>query len=266
MSFGKISTTRVAIRVSQLSSKNWHKKRIPELISINKVNQLNTTMPLQVSWLSLLILTGFLTSIEAEVFPQCANAPLDTFVMAIEDCASYIYCNGDDSFRDSCPESTYFDDRTQECAFDDEGVCLRNSDSVLTEELPDKQATGEEQDGIDGTTPVPTNASTGSADSSTLQTDPATPPSESFPSVTTPPTTSPNPSSPSPKPSSPAQGRPHCDASGDGDHPHPQRCEYYYRCLSGYLTIVRCPYKYGWDFPTKQCKPVSEAQCFSYNY
>lgn len=149
-------------------------------------------------------------------------------------------------------------------------VCLRNSDSVQTEEQPDKQTTGEEQSGIEETTPVPTPpsdyASTGSADSSTFQADSTTTPTESIPSVTEPPTTSATPSSPSAKPSSPAQERPHCDISGDGDHPHPQRCEYYYRCLSGYLTIVRCPYKYGWDFPTKQCKPSSEAQCFSYSY
>ncbi|KAI8041278.1 hypothetical protein M5D96_005534 [Drosophila gunungcola] len=137
--------------------------------------------------------------------------------MAIDDCASYIYCNGVDSFRDSCPESTYFDDRTQECAFDDAGVCLRESISVSTEELPDQQASqGGEGDGA-------------------------------------------------PSPSSPAQERPHCDTTGDGDHPHPQRCEYFYRCLGGYLTIVRCPYKYGWDFPTKQCQPITEAQCFRNN-
>ncbi|EDV51676.1 chitin-binding domain protein cbd-1 [Drosophila erecta] len=202
-------------------------------------------MSFEVSWLSLLILTGYLASTKAETFPQCANAPLDTFVMAIEDCASYIYCNGEDSFRDSCPESTYFDDRTQECAFDDEGVCLRNPDLVL----PEEQTTAV-------STPASEYASTGSADSSTSAADPATPSAES---VTTPLPTS-------PKPSSPALERPHCDASGDGDHPHPQRCEYYYRCLSGYLTIVRCPYKHGWDLPTKQCRPIGEAHCFSYRH
>ncbi|KAH8361408.1 hypothetical protein KR084_001431 [Drosophila pseudotakahashii] len=226
------------------------------------------------SWLRLLLLTGCLTSIQGEQFPQCANAAFDTFVMAIDDCASYIYCNGEDSFRDSCPESTYFDDRTQECAFDDEGVCLRNSVSVLTEEEPDQQTTEEEEnEGVNGSTtlaPTPPSQydSTTSPDSSTSSSDVSTPSVVvSTPSAASS-TSSPaaKPSSPAPKPSSPSStDRPHCDSSGDGDHPHPQRCEYFYRCLSGYLTIVRCPYKYGWDLPTKQCKPMEEAQCFSYS-
>ncbi|XP_052844145.1 LOW QUALITY PROTEIN: chitin-binding domain protein cbd-1 [Drosophila gunungcola] len=204
--------------------------------------------------LCLVLLIGVISSIQGEVFPQCANADVDTFVMAIDDCASYIYCNGVDSFRDSCPESTYFDDRTQECAFDDAGVCLRESISVSTEELPDQQASqgGEGDGGTGNSTPGPTPPS---QDISTAS---------SSPDITNPSVDSP-PSSPAPSPSSPAQERPHCDTTGDGDHPHPQRCEYFYRCLGGYLTIVRCPYKYGWDFPTKQCQPITEAQCFRNN-
>jgi len=221
-------------------------------------------MPYKVqSWLCLLVLTGCLTSVQGEDFPQCTNAALDTFVMAIDDCASYIYCNGEDSFRDSCPESTYFDDRTQECAFDDDGVCLRNSVSDLTGEEPDQQ-TNEEEEEISNSTPAPKppsqytasyspHFSTSSSDISTPSVDISTPSND------------PSPSSPSPKPPSSTLERPHCDLSGDGDHPHPQRCEYFYRCLSGYLTIVRCPYKYGWDLTTQQCKPMTEAQCFSYS-
>ncbi|XP_017080065.2 uncharacterized protein LOC108113862 [Drosophila eugracilis] len=213
------------------------------------------------SWLSLLLLAGCLSPIQGEEFPQCANAVLDTFVMAIDDCASYIYCNGEDSFRDSCPESTYFDDQTQECAFDDNGVCLGNSVSALTEAEGDQQTT-EKEEGSDGTTPHPTPPAqftpTTSSESSTAASDISTPSADSSPTL---PTISP--SSSTPKPSSPASERPHCDLTGDGVHPHPQRCEYFYRCLSGYLTIVRCPYKYGWDFPTMQCKPMAEAHCLS---
>ncbi|XP_016933023.2 uncharacterized protein [Drosophila suzukii] len=217
-------------------------------------------MPYKVqSSLCLLVLTGCLTSVQGVDFPQCTNAALDTFVMAIDDCASYIYCNGEDSFRDSCPESTYFDDRTQECAFDDDGVCLRNSVSDLTEEEPDQQTNeAEEETTLTPTPPAQNTAS--SPDSSTSSSDVSTPSAD----ISTP-SANPTPSSPSPKPSSPTFERPHCDSSGDGDHPHPQRCEYFYRCLSGYLTIVRCPYKYGWDLITKQCKPMTETQCFSYS-
>ncbi|XP_017051970.1 uncharacterized protein LOC108095398 [Drosophila ficusphila] len=194
----------------------------------------------------LILLSGVITSTRGEEFPQCANADLDTFVMAIDDCASYIYCNGADSFRDSCPESTYFDDRTKECAFDDEGVCLSNAVSVFTEDELEQQTDEEVSD-----SPVPTPPF-----HDTIL-DSSTPPADSLASSSVSSTTSSAPTT-----SSPAIEKPHCDLFGDGDYPHPQRCEYFYRCLSGYLTIVRCPYKYGWDLPTKRCKPIADTQCY----
>ncbi|XP_022216980.2 uncharacterized protein LOC111070616 [Drosophila obscura] len=178
--------------------------------------------------LCLLLLAGALTLSQGEEFPQCANVEPQTFVMAIEDCASYIYCNGEDSFRDSCPDQTYFDDQAQECAFDDAGFCLRGAAIALEETEPAEST-----------------------------------PEQMLPTIT-PPTGAPesNPSPDAPATSAPA-GRPHCDSSSDSLHPHPQRCEYYYRCLSGYLTIVRCPYNYAWDYPKQQCQPLSQAQCYS---
>ncbi|XP_034655735.1 uncharacterized protein LOC117893281 [Drosophila subobscura] len=176
--------------------------------------------------LCLLLLAGALTVSRGEEFPQCVNVEPETFVMAIEDCASYIYCNGEDSFRDSCPEHTYFDDKAQECAFDDAGFCLREAPSAMEETLQPAESAPEQEH--PSTTGAP----------------------ESVPSTE------------APAPSVPV-GRPHCDASSDSFHPHPQRCEYFYRCLSGYLTIVRCPYKYGWDSRKQQCLPLAEAQCHS---
>ncbi|EDW70063.1 chondroitin proteoglycan-2 [Drosophila virilis] len=167
----------------------------------------------------LVLLAVGLPSSQADVFPQCANVDVDTFVMAIDDCASYIYCNGENSFRDSCPNQTYFDAKAQECAFDDAGVCLEASGTTTAAALP-----SENNDELQA-----------------ASTAPAAP--EDTPA--------------------PAGSRPHCDASGDGYHPHPERCEYYYSCIGGYLTIVRCPYTYGWDYAQQQCKPLSEAQCFS---
>ncbi|KAH8379044.1 hypothetical protein KR009_002817 [Drosophila setifemur] len=163
----------------------------------------------------LLILARGLTIVTGEVFPQCDNADPDTFVKAIDDCASYVYCNGEDSFRDSCPEHTFFDESSQECAFDDAGTCLRGSDGE-----PEASSSTPPIVAI-GTSPAPSPAA------------------------------------------APGAARPQCDSSGDGVHPHPQRCEYYYRCLSGYLTIVRCPLNSAFDFATDQCLPKAEAQCYS---
>ncbi|KAH8286457.1 hypothetical protein KR054_009380 [Drosophila jambulina] len=178
--------------------------------------------------ISLLLLTGCFTFIQGATFPQCENVDSNTFVMAIDDCASYIYCNGEDSFRDSCPEHTYFDDRTQECAFDDAGVCLRGPETIVTEQEVEEK-------------------------------DP--PPSVVSPAASGDTTPSPFTDSPTVSPSSPTVSRPHCESVGDSVHPHPQRCEYYYRCLSGYLTIVRCPYNYLWDFALEQCRPSTETRC-----
>ncbi|KAH8270066.1 hypothetical protein KR018_003465 [Drosophila ironensis] len=153
-----------------------------------------------------------------EEFPQCAQAQSDTFIGANDDCSAYIYCNGEDSFRDSCPEQTYFDDSTQECAFDDAGVCLKPLDP---EEEAGQLATEVE--------PSQSVAETHPMDTASV----------------------------------PATTRPQCDPLSDSVHPHPQRCEYFYRCLGGFLTIVRCPFSQAFDSPAQQCRPKADAQCFS---
>ncbi|EDW72616.1 uncharacterized protein Dwil_GK17083 [Drosophila willistoni] len=191
------------------------------------------TYQVSVLLLSLFLLAGCAF---AEDFSECSNVEVDTFVMVIEDCASYIYCNGEDSFRDMCPEQTYFDAQSKECAFDDEGVCLRKD--TLEADVPIVAAAAEgEIESEDTLTEI--NEGDNSAE-------------EEAENVVT--TAAPGPST---------VPRPHCDPANDSFHPHPQRCEYYYSCISGYLTIVRCPYKYGWDVATEQCKPLTDAQCFS---
>ncbi|EDV97480.1 GH14678 [Drosophila grimshawi] len=181
--------------------------------------------------LCLLFLAGGLHTSQAEEFPQCANVEADTFVMAIDDCVSYIYCNGENSFRDSCPDQTYFDAKAQECTFDDAGVCLEPMSTTTAQPATVVAMTVDSSNGSDELQPGAPTTST--------------------------------PASIVAQPSASDGSRPHCDTMGDGYHPHPQRCEYYYSCIDGYLTIVRCPYKYGWDYAQQQCKPLSEVRCFS---
>ncbi|XP_034481422.1 uncharacterized protein LOC117787085 [Drosophila innubila] len=184
--------------------------------------------------LFLLILAGEIADNRADVFPQCTNVEADTFVVAIDDCTSYIYCNGEDSFRDTCPDQTYFDGQAQECAFDDAGVCLQPLETT-TMKAAITVAAEIENNSMEE---LPVEATTTSS-------------------------ASPSPSHTEVRPSKPEGSRPHCDTAGDGYHPHPDRCEYYYSCLRGYLTIVRCPYKFGWDYAEGRCKPMSEVHCFS---
>ncbi|KAH8371953.1 hypothetical protein KR093_009436 [Drosophila rubida] len=186
--------------------------------------------------LFLLLLAGAIVNAQqADEFPQCASVELDTFIAVADECSSYIYCNGENSFRDTCPAQTYFDGKSQECAFDDAGVCLQLADTTTmqTTNMLGEVEPKEEEEQAATTTEAP-----------------STPPAaEATPEV---------------KPAAPAGSRPHCDATGDGYHPHPDRCEYYYSCLAGYLSIVRCPYKFGWDYAEGRCKPMAEAQCFSF--
>lgn len=184
--------------------------------------------------LCLLLLAGEIANSRADFFPQCTNVEADTFVVAIDDCTSYIYCNGEDSFRDTCPNQTYFDGKAQECAFDEAGVCLQPLE-IPTTDAPVMVAAEIENNNMDE-----------------LHVEASTISSTSLP-----------PSQIEVKPSAPEGSRPHCDTAGDGYHPHPDRCEYYYSCLGGYLTIVRCPYKFGWDYAEGRCKPMSEVHCFS---
>ncbi|XP_030375563.1 uncharacterized protein LOC115624858 [Scaptodrosophila lebanonensis] len=166
--------------------------------------------------LSLLLVLGVSLKSKADYYSQCDEVELNTFLMIPDDCAAYVYCNGDDSFRDSCPDQTYFDAQAQECAFDDEGLCMRSKKNTTT------QATEISSDGELNMEQVSTIVVTTTA----------------------------------------STGRPQCNVSGDSYQAHPERCEYYYRCISGYLTIVRCPYSFGWDYTAEQCRPIGEAQCF----
>ncbi|ALC44448.1 CG33263 [Drosophila busckii] len=178
--------------------------------------------------------------IKADEFSQCANVAAESFIMAMDDCTSYIYCNGEDSFRDNCPDQTYFDAIAQECAFDDEGICLTRGAVTVESMAITEQSTAEEN-----TEQLAVELAT-----STTTTIAVAEMTMAAPTTAT---------------SAPAavSNRPHCDSSVDGYHAHPSRCEYYFKCISGYLTIARCPYTYAWDYRRAQCRPLSEAQCFS---
>ncbi|KAH8404515.1 hypothetical protein KR222_010141 [Zaprionus bogoriensis] len=182
--------------------------------------------------LCLLFLVAGLPASLAEEFPQCTGVNVDTFVMTIDDCASYIYCNGEDSFRDSCPDQTYFDAKAQECAFDDEGICLRSRDNTASTAATDVAVDDEDESNME--VQQLEAATTAAAPAATVA------------------------------PTGPQIGdRPHCDTAADGFYPHRERCEYYYSCLGGFLSIVRCPYRHGWDYAAGLCKPLAQAKCLS---
>ncbi|KAH8404491.1 hypothetical protein KR222_006621 [Zaprionus bogoriensis] len=45
-------------------------------------------------------------------------------------------------------------------------------------------------------------------------------------------------------------------------YPHPDNCNYYYYCRSGYLMLQQCPFFYGWDYDKRSCVAISQAKCY----
>ncbi|XP_039966142.1 uncharacterized protein LOC120778426 [Bactrocera tryoni] len=44
--------------------------------------------------------------------------------------------------------------------------------------------------------------------------------------------------------------------------PHPQKCNYFYYCIKGFLTVQQCPFYYGWDIERRACVLLDQAKCF----
>ncbi|TMW52268.1 hypothetical protein DOY81_002671 [Sarcophaga bullata] len=44
--------------------------------------------------------------------------------------------------------------------------------------------------------------------------------------------------------------------------PHPNRCEYYYYCMDGFLLIMRCPYDFTWHYEQSTCVHKSQSKCY----
>ncbi|CAD7005461.1 unnamed protein product [Ceratitis capitata] len=164
--------------------------------------------------------------IHAESFKECKNTADGTFVAVENNCLGYIYCMGDDSYTDLCPTDTYFDAEQQQCAIDDGLHCNRLA-TPLTETMVQQNEVTQTHPTISSTRTT-VGANTGTQLVST------TAPSK----------------------------RPQCKPTADEYFAYPQRCEYYYRCSRGYLSILRCSFGYGWDFQQNKCLPLKEVQCY----
>uniref|UniRef100_A0A0K8V9V4 Putative chitinase 3 n=1 Tax=Bactrocera latifrons TaxID=174628 RepID=A0A0K8V9V4_BACLA len=159
----------------------------------------------------------------AESFKECNNAAEGTFVAVEHNCLAYIYCLDEESFTDTCPVGTYFDAEQQQCLLDEDGSKC-TAFMVQPTQAVEQQQVSTQQALTEAT--VTTTTTSGSLSTSTLS------------------------------------PRPHCKPTIDEYFPYQQRCEYYYRCTRGYLSILRCSLGYGWDFLQEKCMSLKEAQCF----
>ncbi|XP_050334627.1 probable chitinase 10 [Bactrocera neohumeralis] len=160
----------------------------------------------------------------AESYKECKNAAEGTFVAVENNCLAYIYCLDEESFTDSCPVGTYFDAEQQQCLLDEDGTKCTTFMIQPTQAALTQQLLTHTETTV--TTTINTTTTSGSLSTSTLS------------------------------------PRPQCKPTMDEYFPYQQRCEYYYRCTRGYLSILRCSLGYGWDFLQEKCMPLKEAQCF----
>lgn len=187
--------------------------------------------------LILLISSSSLTL--AEQFKECLLAPADTYVAIENDCRSYIYCGNsiEDSYKEECPRGTYFDETIAECVIDDNNICSRNAeDEEIVHESEYTETEEHNNTGEDITESGPEEIADNTVSEATTFVE-----SNKINNNTS---------------------KPHCVRGEDGVYPHHERCEYYYKCISGYLTIFRCNFFYAWDYQKKICLPQHMAQCY----
>lgn len=170
-------------------------------------------------------LLTLLSNSHAESFKECRNAVEGTFVAMEKNCLAYVYCVGDESFTDLCPVGTYFDAQQQQCFIDEDGSKCTTSMAQPTKAVNPQNVLPQGQFENTATTTISTTTN-GLLSTSTLS------------------------------------YRPQCKPNVDEYFPYQQRCEYYYRCTRGYLSILRCSLGYAWDFLQEKCMPLQEAQCF----
>ncbi|XP_037812819.1 uncharacterized protein LOC119604327 [Lucilia sericata] len=158
----------------------------------------------------------------AKYFEECLEVAEDTLIPVANDCRAYIYCSDEEqSFKDTCPEETYFAAETGECLMDYDNIC------------PKATHTKEE---VTTTIPIETTPATITTFPTTLTT--------IYEHIVD-------------RPS-----RPKCARHTNSYYPHFERCEYYYKCVAGYLTILRCNFYQAWDYQKEMCVPYNIVQCY----
>ncbi|XP_011204698.3 uncharacterized protein LOC105227178 [Bactrocera dorsalis] len=177
-------------------------------------------------FVKIISLLTLIINTHAESFKECKNAAEGTFVAVESNCLAYIYCLDEESFTDTCPVGTYFDAEQQQCLLDEDGTKCATFMVQPTPAMAQQQVLT--QQALTETTPTVATSTTAGGLLSTSTLSP----------------------------------RPQCKPTMDEYFPYQQRCEYYYRCTRGYLSILRCSLGYGWDFLQEKCMPLKEAQCF----
>ncbi|CAD7005462.1 unnamed protein product [Ceratitis capitata] len=175
---------------------------------------------------------------------NCNDVAKGTIVANPGNCSQYIICNGLRSTLGECPADTYFNPNILSC--DKTSVACAVGRTITT-------------------------ATTASTASITFEMEVLT--SSAPPQTTRRPINSIQPPSGNKSPSGtalaenpslssiPSYERLTCTIGFDQQFPHPNICEYYFHCVSGYLSVRRCHFGFGWDLDRQHCVPLQQAKC-----
>ncbi|BFF96442.1 probable chitinase 10 [Drosophila madeirensis] len=225
-------------------------------------------------------------------FDECDGMADESFVQSLESCQSYVYCMGEDSLKGDCDDGEYFDAESGGC--DDAANVQCFLDEV---DEPGAEQEPEEEDSTPATEPPTDPASTVDQPSEVdiLNIAPVVKPN--CPIIDDPSQVilmASNESCTSYYLCYHGHAMEmNCNnnlyfnaLTGQCDHadnvqcaledprvhkclshmteffPHPDKCNYFYYCIKGFLTIQQCPFYYGWDIERRSCVQINVAKCF----
>ncbi|CAD7005125.1 unnamed protein product [Ceratitis capitata] len=258
-------------------------------------------MRCEIMSISIIFLVLLVSATRADTFEECENAPDDTFVSSLESCQMYIYCNGDDSYSGECDEGQYFDgdacDAAENvyCPLDDES----ETDPEEPEEPDEPSVTSTSTTTTTVMTTLTPQTATTNTGSSTSTLEPmaiAPVVREQCPStddlneivllantqsctmyylcyhgypIEMRCTDNLHFNIQTAKCDFPENvhcmiDRPNankCLPHVTDFFPHPEKCNYFYYCIKGFLTVQQCPFYYGWDIERRSCVFLGQAKC-----
>ncbi|XP_014086274.3 uncharacterized protein [Bactrocera oleae] len=176
---------------------------------------------------------------------DCNNAPKGTIIANPVNCSQYIICNGLRSTLGECPANKYFNPNVLSC---DKTFLACSGKNIITTVSPTTTATKvtEAEESSTFTLLLITRRLLNTYQRPLGNKGPGSIAFILSLSLAL----------------SPAYGRPVCISWYDQQFPHANNCEYYFQCVSGFLSVRRCYFGFGWDLNRQQCVPMQQAHCF----
>ena len=208
---------------------------------------------LNVVYMFLVLIACYGALTYADYFEECEGKD-GTFIAVQEDCSFFIYCDIDDSYRDSCPEDNPYFSAVEMTCDTDRKVCgdrpFPNGDFDENEETTTISGLVTDLVIVNTTviklsTTIPTESSTNTFSNTSLK-----------PSSTTSPNTIPT-ASPSVLLACPQVDDPNRAVFVA----HPKSCSEYFLCYHGQRLPMRCSHMLHFDFRQQKCDYAENVKC-----